>query len=150
MTGKTIVITGGTSGIGQVAAEALAGMGARIVLVARDRARGDMAMARLRAKGPVAEHAIHYADLSRLAEMRRGAHEIAASEPHIDVLINKAGALFNRREVTADGLDLTFATNHVSYFVLTHLLRDRLVASAPARVINTASHAHSSARLNFD
>src|ERR1022692_1197013 len=100
MTGKTIVITGGTSGIGQVAAEALAGMGARIVLVARDRARGDMAMARLRAKGPVAEHAIHYADLSRLAEMKRVAHEIAASEPHIDVLINNAGALFNRREVT--------------------------------------------------
>jgi NAD(P)-dependent dehydrogenase (short-subunit alcohol dehydrogenase family) len=149
MTNKTVVITGGTSGIGQVAAEALAGMGARIVLVARDRARGDMTIARLRAKGPGAEHAIHYADLSRLAEMKRVAIEIAAAEPRIDVLINNAGALFNRREVTEDGLELTFATNHASYFVLTHLLRDRLLASATARVINTASHAHRGARLNF-
>ena len=150
MTGKTIVITGGTSGIGQVAAEALAAMGARIVLVARDRARGESTMARLRGKGSGANHAIHYADLSRLAEMKRVANEIAAAEPRIDVLINNAGALFNRREVTEDGLELTFATNHASYFVLTHLLRDRLLASAPARVVNTASHAHKGARLNFD
>jgi NAD(P)-dependent dehydrogenase (short-subunit alcohol dehydrogenase family) len=150
MTGKTVVITGGTSGIGQVAAEALAGMGARIILVARDRARGDMTLARLRAKGPGAEHAIHYADLSRLAEMKRVGQAIAAAEPRVDVLINNAGALFNRREVTEDGLELTFATNHVAYFVLTHLLRDRLVASAPARVVSTASAAHRGARLNFD
>ena len=150
MNGKTVVITGGTSGIGQVAAETLAGMGARIVLVARDRARGDMTLARLRAKGPGAQHAIHYADLSRLAEMKRVGHAIAAAEPRVDVLINNAGALFSHREVTEDGLELTFATNHVAYFVLTHLLRERLVASAPARVISTSSGAHQGARLNFD
>lgn len=150
MTGKTVVITGGTSGIGQVAAEALAGMGARIVLVARDRARGDMTLARLRARGPGAEHAIHYADLSRLAEMKRVGQAIADSEPRIDVLINNAGALFNSREVTEDGLERTFATNHVAYFVLTHLLRGRLVASAPSRVVSTSSHAHKGAKLNFD
>jgi NAD(P)-dependent dehydrogenase (short-subunit alcohol dehydrogenase family) len=150
VTGKTVVITGGTSGIGQVAAEALAGMGARIVLVARDPARGEMTMTRLRAKGPAVEHAIHYADLSRLAEMKRVGREIAAAEPHVDILINNAGAMFSRREVTEDGLELTFATNHVSYFVLTHLLRDKLAASAPARVISTASHAHKGAELNFD
>src|SRR5580658_10376359 len=126
MKDKTVVITGGTSGIGQVAAETLAGMGARIVLVARDKARGDATMARLRAKGPTAEHAIHYADLSRISEMKRVGREIAASEPRIDVLINNAGALFNGREETEDGLELTFATNHVAYFVLTHLLRDRV------------------------
>jgi NAD(P)-dependent dehydrogenase (short-subunit alcohol dehydrogenase family) len=148
MTGKTVVITGGTSGIGQVAAETLAGMGARIVLVARDKARGEGAMARLRAKGPHAEHAIHYADLSRIAEMKRVGHELAASEPRIDVLINNAGALFNRREVTEDGLELTFATNHVAYFVLTQLLRERLPASG--RIVSTSSHAHKGARLNFD
>ena len=80
--------------------------------------------------------------ISRLVEMKRVANEIAAAEPRIDVLINNAGALFNRREVTEDGLELTFATNHASYFVLTHLLRNRLLASAPARVVSTASHAH--------
>lgn len=150
MTGKTVVITGGTSGIGQVAAERLAGMGARIVLIARDPARGEMTMTRLRAKGPGAAHAIHYADLSRLSEMKRVGREIAAAEPRVDILINNAGAMFYRREVTEDGLELTFATNHVSYFVLTHLLRDKLVEAAPARVISTASHAHKGAKLNFD
>jgi NAD(P)-dependent dehydrogenase (short-subunit alcohol dehydrogenase family) len=148
MKGKTVVITGGTSGIGQVAAETLAGMGARIVLVARDKARGDAAMARLRAKGPAAEHAIHYADLSRIGEMKRVGHEIAASEPRIDVLINNAGALFNHRKVTEDGLELTFATNHVAYFVLTQLLRDRLPASG--RIVSTSSYAHKGAKLDFD
>ncbi len=148
MTGKTVVITGGTSGIGQVAAEALAGMGARIVLVARDPARGEAAMARLRAKGPGAAHAIHYADLSRLSELKRVGREIAAAEARVDVLINNAGAIFSRREVSEDGLELTFATNHVSYFVLTSLLRDKLTASA--RVVSTSSHAHKGAKLNFD
>jgi NAD(P)-dependent dehydrogenase (short-subunit alcohol dehydrogenase family) len=125
-------------------------MGARIVLVARDKARGDATRARLRAKGPAAEHTVHYADLSRISEMKRVGHGIAASEPRIDVLINNAGALFNRREVTEDGLELTFATNHVAYFVLTQLLRDRLLASAPARIVSTSSHAHKGAKLNFD
>jgi NAD(P)-dependent dehydrogenase (short-subunit alcohol dehydrogenase family) len=150
VTGKTVVITGGTSGIGQVAAEALAGMGARIVLIARDPARGEMAMTRLRAKGPGAAHAIHYADLSRLAEMKRVGREIAAAEPRIDLLVNNAGAIFYRREVTEDGLELTLAVNHLAYFVVTHLLRDKLVASAPARVVSTSSTAHKGAKLDFD
>ena len=148
MTGKTVVITGATSGIGQVAAEALAGMGARVVLVARDRARAEAALARLRVKGPNVAHAAYYADLSRLSEMKRVGQEIAAAEPHIDVLINNAGAMFGRRLVTEDGLERTFATNHVAYFVMTHLLRRQL--QPPARIINTASHAHRGNRLNFD
>ena len=150
MHGKVIVITGATSGIGQVAAERLAGMGARMVLVARDRARGEAALARLRECAPGSGHKIHYADFSRLAETKRVAAAIAAAEPHIDVLINNAGALFNSRHVTEDGLELTFATNHLAYFVLTHGLRERLIASAPARVINTASDAHKGAKLEFD
>jgi len=150
MKGKTVVITGGTSGIGEVAAEVLAGMGARIVLVARDRARADATMTRLRAKGPGVDHRVHYADLSRLAEMKRVAGEIAAAEPRIDVLMNNAGAMFTDRQKTEDGLELTFAINHVSYFVLTNLLRERLIASAPARVINTASQAHRGAKLDFE
>lgn len=149
MRGKTIVITGGTSGIGQVAAEKLAGMGARLVLVARDKARGEAALARLRERGPGIAHGIHYADLSRIPEMKRVASEIAAAEPKIDVLINNAGALFNTRQTTPDGLEMTFALNHMSYFVMTHFLRGSLVAGAPARVVNTSSDAHKGNRLYF-
>src|SRR6478672_10650747 len=104
MRGKVVVITGATSGIGQVAAERLASMGARLALVVRDRARGEAALARLRQRGPGFSHSVHYADLSRLGEMKRVAADIAAAEPRIDVLINNAGALFNAREITADGL----------------------------------------------
>lgn len=148
--GKVVVITGATSGIGQVAAENLAGMGARIVQVARDRRRGEAALKRLQACAPGAAHAIYYADLSRLSEMKRMALEIAGAEPHIDVLINNAGALFASRQVTQDGLERTFALNHLAYFVLTLGLRERLMASAPARIVNTASDAHEAATLDFD
>jgi NAD(P)-dependent dehydrogenase (short-subunit alcohol dehydrogenase family) len=149
MRGKVVVITGATSGIGQVAALKLAGMGARMVLIARDENRGEASLAELRRVGPQAKHTIHYADLSRLSEMKRVAAEIAAAEPRIDVLINNAGALFASRHVTEDGLELTFALNHMAYFVLTHGLRGRLEGSAPARVVNTSSDAHKGNRLDF-
>jgi NAD(P)-dependent dehydrogenase (short-subunit alcohol dehydrogenase family) len=149
MQGKTIVVTGATSGIGQVAAETLAAMGARMVLIARDKSRGEAALARIRERGPGAAHSIHYADLSLMPETRRVAAEIAAAEPRIDVLINNAGALFNYREVTPDGLERTFATNHMSYYLLTHALRERLAASAPARVVSTASDAHRGLKLDL-
>ena len=151
MKGKVVVITGATSGIGQVAAEKLAAMGARIVQVARDRQRGEAAMQRLRELAPGASHAIHYADLAGLAEMKRVAAAIAAAEPRIDVLINNAGAMFGSRQVTEDGLERTFALNHMSYFVLAQGLRQRLAASAPARVVSVASRAHRQARgLDLD
>ncbi|HEX5228590.1 MAG TPA: SDR family oxidoreductase [Bryobacteraceae bacterium] len=150
MTGKVVVITGGTSGIGQVAAESLARMGARIVLIARSRTRGEATLARLREIGPAQSHTIHYADVSRLAELRRVGKEVAAAEPRIDVLINNAGAMFGHRQTTEDGPELTFATNHLSYFVLTHALSERLITSAPARIVNTSSHAHYRGTLDFD
>lgn len=150
MHGKVVVVTGATSGIGQVAAEQLAGQGARIVQVARDKSRGEAALARLRARAAGAAHRVHYADLSRMAEARRVAAEIASAESRIDVLINNAGAVFSARRVTEDGLELTFALNHMAYVLLTHGLRERLVAGAPARVINTASDAHRRGRLDFD
>ena len=150
MQGKVVVITGATSGIGQVAAEKLAGMGARMVLVARDKARGKAALARLRELTPGVAHSIHYADLSRLAQMKQVAAAIAATEPRIDVLINNAGALINSRHVTEDGLELTFALNHMAYFVMTEGLRERLLASAPARVVSVSSHAHKHAKLDFN
>jgi len=149
MNGKVVVLTGGTSGIGWVAAERLARAGARLVLVARDLARGETALAKLRELTPGVAHRIHYGDLSRIAEMKRLSAEIGADEPRVDVLVNNAGALFNSRHVTEDGLERTFALNHIAYFALTHGLRARLEAAAPARVVNVASDAHRGAQLDF-
>jgi len=150
MHGKVVLITGATSGIGWVTAHQLAQLGSRLVLIARDRSRGEATLARLRDAGPGAAHTVHYADLSTIAEMQRVAHEIAAVEPRIDVLINNAGALFSSRQVTRDGLEMTFATNHMSYFVVTLALAQRLQATPGARVVNTSSDAHKRAHLHFD
>lgn len=147
MQGKTVVITGGTSGIGEVAAVRLAEKGARLVLVARDPARAEATKAKLAAANPGARHTVHIADLSRLTDMKRVAGEIAAVEPSIDVLINNAGAMFAERQTTADGLELTFALNHLSYFVLTNGLRVRLKPGA--RIVSTASDAHLRGKLDF-
>ena len=150
MRGKTIVITGGTSGIGEVAAVALAKIGARIILVARDKSRGDATLAQLRDSAPGIAHSVHFADLLRLAEMKRVAAQIADHEPRIDILINNAGALFWTRRLTEDGLECSFALNHMAYFVMTEGLRERLSTAGRARIINTASAAHQGARLDFD
>jgi NAD(P)-dependent dehydrogenase (short-subunit alcohol dehydrogenase family) len=149
MRGKTVVITGATSGIGEVAACALAQQGARIVLIARDRARGEHTLKSIEAVAPDLHHVAHYANLSRLAEMKRVAEAIAGSETRIDVLINNAGALFGTRQVTGDALEMTFATNHIAYFVVTNLLLARLQATPGARIVSTASDAHRRAKLDF-
>jgi retinol dehydrogenase 12 len=150
MQGKTVVITGATSGIGEIAACQLAEQGARIVLIARDRARGAQVLQRLESIAPGRNHAAHYANLSRLTEMKRVAEAIAAGEPRIDVLINNAGAIFATRQVTGDALELTFATNHIAYFVVTNLLLERIKATAGARIVCTASDAHKRAKLDFN
>lgn len=149
MKGKTVVVTGGTSGIGEVAADRLAQDGARIVFIARDPARGAETLKHLNAIAGHAEHAAYYADLSRLSEMKRVAGEIAAAEPRIDVLVNNAGAMFATRQVTEDGLEMTFALNHMSYFVMTNLLLENLKAAGGARVVSTASDAHRTGKLDF-
>jgi NAD(P)-dependent dehydrogenase (short-subunit alcohol dehydrogenase family) len=150
MKGKTIVATGATSGIGEAAVLALAGQGARIVIVARDEARGRATMQKIEAKAPGLGHRLHLADLSSIAETRQVGAGITASEPRIDVLINNAGALFSNRRVTPEGVELSFALNHMSYFVLTEALRERLIASAPARIVSTSSTAHQGAKLDFN
>jgi len=147
MQGKTVVITGATSGIGEVAAIRLAEQGARIVFTARDKARAHDTMAALKKANPAADHAMHLADLSLLAEMKRVAGELAR-EPRIDVLINNAGALFNKRQETADGLEMTFALNHMAYFVITNLLLGKLKPGA--RIVSVASNAHRGAKLDFN
>ncbi|HZT50427.1 MAG TPA: SDR family oxidoreductase [Stellaceae bacterium] len=148
--GKTCIITGATSGIGLATAERLAPLGARLLLVGRDPAKGEAARARLRALAPSAEVAFFYADLATLGGVRRLATELLAAAPRIDVLLNNAGAIFNARRETADGLERTFALNHMAYFLLSRLLLERIVASAPARIVNVASAAHLGAQLDLD
>lgn len=147
MNGKTVTITGATSGIGKIAAIRLAEKGARIVFTARDQKRADDTMAKLRRANPRADHVLHMADISTLAEMKRIGTELAR-EPQIDVLVNNAGALFNKRQETADGLEMTFALNHMAYFVVTNLLLPQLKPGA--RIVTVASNAHRGAKLDFD
>ena len=148
MQDKTVVITGATSGIGEVAAIRLAERGARIVHVARDRARAEATQVALRHANPAADHVFHIADLSLLSEMKRVAGEIVAAEPRIDVLIDNAGALFTARHETTDGLELTFALNHMGYFVITNLLLPNIVDGG--RIVAVASGAHRAAKLDLD
>src|ERR1700743_447145 len=150
MKDKVVVITGATSGIGEVAADRLAQRGARIVFVARDHHKGEEMRKHLRAVAGHTDHTVHYADLSKLADQERVAKEIADSEPQIDVLINNAGALFSSRHVTEDGFEQTFALNHMSYFTVTNILLDRLKATPGARIVSTASEGHRAAKINFD
>ena len=149
MQGKTVVATGATSGVGEQAVLALARMGARIVFVARDERRAEATLAKLERIAPRRGHTVHLADLSSMAETRRVGLLIGRSEPRVDVLINNAGAMFAERRVTAEGLELTFALNHMAYFGLTDALGERLAAATPARVVSTASAAHLRASLDF-
>jgi len=144
------VITGATSGIGEFAALRLAERGVRVVFVARDRARAEATLARLAAAGPGLAHAVHFADLALLAEQRRVAQEIAAAEPRIDVLINNAGAITTGPSTTADGLAVSFAVNHLAYYVLSLLLLPSLRASPQGRIVCTSSRAHRQARMDFE
>jgi len=144
---KTVVVTGATSGIGQVAALELAKMGARVVFTARDAARGADMLARLQAANPAATPALVVGDLSLIAGMKATAEGIKAQAPSIDVLINNAGAFFDHREVTADGLERTFALNHMAYFVVTEGLRSALAPGA--RIVSTSSGGHTFGRLDF-
>jgi NAD(P)-dependent dehydrogenase (short-subunit alcohol dehydrogenase family) len=149
MNGKIVVATGATSGIGEKAVEALARMGARVIFVARDRERAESTLRRLEAAGPGLGHQSHLADLSLMREASRVAEEIAASTPRVDVLVNNAGAIFSDRRVTAEGLERTFALNHMSYFILTKRLLDNVKAAPAGRIISTASSAHKGAALDF-
>jgi NAD(P)-dependent dehydrogenase (short-subunit alcohol dehydrogenase family) len=149
MTGRTVLVTGGTGGIGKATAAGLAVLGAHVAITGRDRARADAAAAEIRtATGGQVD--VFVADLSSQADVRRLASDVLAKLPRIDVLVNNVGGYWNTRHVTADGLERTFAVNHLAPFLLTQLLLDRLQESAPARVVTVSSNAHAAGRIDFD
>ena len=149
MVGRTVLITGGTGGIGKATALGLAAMGARVAITGRDPARTNAAGREicLAHRGEVMTFV---ADLSSQSEVRRLAGEVQLALPRIDVLINNVGGYWNTRRVTVDGLEYTLALNHLAPFLLTSLLIERLVQSAPARVLTVASNAQALGSIDFD
>ena len=150
MTGKTVLITGGTGGIGRATAIRLASMGARVGIVGRDLGRAQRAAAEICSESGNAVVDAFGADMSSQAEVRRLARDVLAAYPRLDVLINNVGGFWSHRHVTADGLERTFALNHLAPFLLTSLLLDRLIASAPARIVTVSSCAQSMGTIAFD
>jgi retinol dehydrogenase 12 len=148
MNGKVCVVTGATSGIGKATAIALARQGAQVVLVARDRGRGQATAAELGAVTATPPR-LEIADLASMAQVRALADRLGALD-RIDVLVNNAGFVAGQHRVTADGFEEVLAVNHLAPFLLTNLLLGKLTASAPARVITVASDAHTAARLDLD
>jgi NAD(P)-dependent dehydrogenase (short-subunit alcohol dehydrogenase family) len=146
--GKICLVTGGTSGIGAVTARELARLGASVVLVGRDAGRCARRRDAIR-RGTGSPVEALVADLSSQLQIRRLAEEFRARFARLDVLVNNAGSYFMRRRLTVDGLEMTFALNHLAYFLLTNLLLDRLEASAAARVVNVSSIAHEQGRLDL-
>jgi NAD(P)-dependent dehydrogenase (short-subunit alcohol dehydrogenase family) len=150
MRGKTVVITGATSGIGLEAAVALAREGARVVLVGRNPGKTAAAVAEVRKRSGSAAVESLLCDFSSQESIRKLAGDLRARCERIDVLVNNAGGLYPRRTLTGDRIESTFAVNHLGYFLLTNLVTDLLVKSAPARIVNVASAAHYRGTLDFD
>ena len=150
MVGKIVMITGGTGGIGKATAIGLARLGARVGITGRDVTRTGQVAADIRAASGNPEVDAFAADMSSQAEVRRLAVAVLETYPRLDVLINNVGGFWAHRHPTADGLERTFALNHLAPFLLTNLLLDRLKASAPARVVTVSSGAQSAGRIDFD
>jgi NAD(P)-dependent dehydrogenase (short-subunit alcohol dehydrogenase family) len=148
--GKRVLVTGATSGIGLEAARGLAGQGAKVVLVGRDAAKTARCLADVRASAPGAEVSSLLCDFSRQKEVRRLAGEVLRGFDRLDVLVNNAGTVFKNWTLTEDRIEATFAVNHLGYFLLTQLLLERILQSAPARIVNVASIAHRRATMDFD
>jgi len=150
MQGKICLVTGSSTGIGKVTARELARMGATVVMVCRNRARGEAAQAEIKAASGSERVDLIVADLSSLAEVRRAAEEFKQRYTQLHVLIHNAGGVNYVRKMTSDGLEATFAANYLAPFLLTELLLDILKASAPARIINVSSTAHLRGKIDFD
>lgn len=151
MNGKVVLITGATNGIGKVTAIELARQGATVVIVGRS---ADKTLATVKEIQQATGHQqqVDYllADLSSMAQVRRLAADFKKKYSRLDVLVNNAGATFTTRQETVDGYEMTFATNHLAYFLLTTQLLDLLKASAPSRIVNVSSDAHTIGKIDFD
>jgi retinol dehydrogenase-14 len=150
MAGRACLVTGATSGIGKSTAAALASRGARVGIVARDQAKGEAAVADLTASSGNGQIDLFVGDLSSQTQVRALDADVCARWERLHVLVNCAGAFYRDRHETVDGLELTFALNHLAYFLLTTSLLDILVASAPSRIINVTSGAQSVGRIDLD
>ena len=150
MQGKLCVVTGATDGIGRVTARALAERGADVVLVGRNAAKGVEVCKAIQRSSRNSRVRFEQADLSSQAEIRALAERLAEGGTAIDVLVNNVGAIFNRRRESADGIEMTFALNHLGYFLLTGLLLGSLKASAAARIVNVASEAHRGGQMDLE
>jgi NAD(P)-dependent dehydrogenase (short-subunit alcohol dehydrogenase family) len=150
LTGKTCIVTGASTGIGRETALGLARLGARVLVVCRSPARGRASVDHIRGETGSASVELMLSDLSAQASVRRLARDILEQCPQIHVLVNNAGVYRSRRELSEDGIESTFATNHLGPFLLTNLLLERLVASGPGRIVNLSSDLHRRARLDFD
>jgi retinol dehydrogenase 14 len=150
MAGKAVLVTGGTGGIGKATAIGLAGLGARVGITGRDLARAERAAADIRTASGNPAIDVFAADMSSQAEVRRLAGAVLDAYPRLEVLVNNVGGFWAHQHTTADGLERTFALNHLAPFLLTNLLLDRLKASAPARIVNVSSHVQAEGRIEFD
>jgi retinol dehydrogenase-14 len=150
MQGKTILITGATSGIGLEASVELARRGARMFLVGRDPGRTEAAVAQVKARSGSGDVSSFLCDFSSQASIRALAGEVLGKLDRLDVLVNNAGGVNKKRQLTVDGIEKTFAVNHLGYFLLTNLLLDLIKRSAPARVVTVASSGHRRGTLDFD
>ncbi len=150
MNGKICLVTGATNGIGKATAQALAQMGATVVIVGRNAPKTAQLVEEIRAASGNKNVDSLLADLSSQQEVRRLANEFKSKYSHLHVLLNNAGGVFMQRQLSVDGIEMTFALNHLAYFLLTNLLLDTIKASAPARIINVSSGAHTSGKIEFD
>jgi NAD(P)-dependent dehydrogenase (short-subunit alcohol dehydrogenase family) len=150
MHGKICLVTGATGGIGRAAAIEIAKRGATVVMVGRDATRGAAAAQAARAAAPSSTVEFIQADLSSQSSIRDLARRVKARYEKLHVLVNNAGGVFLRRELTDDGLERTFALNHLGYFLLTDLLLDRIKAAGPSRIVNVASRAHKRTHIDFE
>jgi NAD(P)-dependent dehydrogenase (short-subunit alcohol dehydrogenase family) len=150
MTGKTVLITGGTGGIGRATAEGLARLGAHVAITGRNQTRATIVANEITAATGNPAVDAYASDLSSQADVRALAEQVLAAYPRLDVLVNNVGGFWAHRHLTADGLEHTFALNHLAPFLLTNLLLDRLIASAPARIVTVSSGAQAMGKIDFD
>lgn len=151
MTGKVCLITGATNGIGRATAKALVEQGAELFILCRNEEKGQALLDELRGLRPDAELSLLIANLGKMADIRRAAKQFLDTGKPLHLLLNNAGVVNTERKLSADGIEETFAVNHLAYFLLTELLRERIVASAPARIVSVASEAHAFCKgVQFD